>query len=298
MASSDALVRPSESECDYLELRARSDGMGAPFHVPTGEHMACFLIDAGFDSPTQALEFKALIEQPDLVTNIVLRTLESSEVRGPVISCAEGNSTHKMVAVWAPGMDDWYYPADVGVELGRGLFYLEVLYNNRSGAEAEDRSGMRVCTTQKVRPRTASMSWLGNQVFLIPGGARDYPVSGRCTPRAQVDPIRLLRVAPYMHARGVRSVMQIDRIDGSTQLLLDEPFVPTQNKAYDIPATVRAGDTILSRCYYDNHSASSVGVGVLSDSELCHFFVLATPAYSLVSASTINIENNSCLGSP
>lgn len=294
---SDMLVRPAESECEYMEVRARNDAAGAPYQVPTGDVMQCFLIDLGFEAPTQALEFKAIVEHPELVKHMVLRTWGRSDVRGPLISCSEGNETYDMVAVWAPGIDDWYYPADMGIDLGRGLFTLEVHYVNNGAASVQDQSGMRICTTKKLRPRTASMSWLGNQVFVVPGGVRDYPVSGRCTPQNQKEPIHILRVATYMNALGKRATMQLDRIDGSTEVMFDEMRMPGLNISHDTPATVRVGDTLLSTCYYDNPSPSTVSVGVRNGSELCHFFALAYPAYTLVS-DEIQIEHNSCLGSP
>ena len=95
------LVRPAESECEYVELRAKNDAAGAPYRVPSGDVVQCFLIDAGFDAPTQALEFKALVEHPELVVHMVVRSWGRSDVRGPLISCSEGNETYAMVAVWA-----------------------------------------------------------------------------------------------------------------------------------------------------------------------------------------------------
>lgn len=296
-AQSDLPVRPAESECDYLELRARNDVDNSPFQVPPGEVSQCFLIDAGFDAPTQALEFKALADNPDLLMHMVVRTLDSSDIRGPLISCSADVPSHKMVAAWSPGMDDWYYPADVGIDLGRGLFHLEIRYKNDTGATVSDASGMRVCTTKKLRPRVASMSWLGNHAFIVPSGAQDYAIRGRCTPEMQREPIRILRVAPSMHRLGKRAVMQIDRIDGSTQPLLDEPYAWRQTKIYDTPATLRAGDTILSSCYYDNPTGASVSIGIESNKELCHFWVLASPAYALVGGLSFE-ENNACLGTP
>ena len=297
-AAADELVRPAQSECEYVEVRARSDGAGTPTEVPPGDHSQCFLIDAGFDAPTQALEFKAQLDRSELVKHMVLRTWERSDVRGPIVDCNETNSTHNMVSLWAPGMDDWYFPADMGIELGRGLFHLEIHYINPGSAAVSDSSGMRVCTTKKLRPRTASMSWLGNQAFVIPGGALDYPVRGRCTPQAQTEPIRILRVAPFMNDLGQRFEMQIDRIDGSTFPLLEEMHTPQAYKSYDVPATLRVGDSILSTCYFNNPSSSNVSIGVEDGKELCHFFVLAYPAYALVNSGLINVENNSCLGSP
>lgn len=295
----DTPVRPADSECEYIELRGRSDGAGAPLQVEAdaADQGTCVLLDMGFEEPTQALGFSPLVDHPELVSYIMLRILDRSDLMGPIVSCTNPFPTHKLVAAWAKGGSDWYFPKDVGIDLGRGLFLLEVHYLNSGKPAVTDRSGMRVCTTKKPRPKAASISWLGNQVFSIPAGAQDYPISGRCTPTNQTEPIRLLRVMPFMNTRGKRATMQIDRIDGTVQPVLDVMTSPDTRPIYDTPFSVRAGDSVLSTCYFDNASGGSVSVGVNQNNELCHFFVLAYPAYQLV-GSNFNIENNSCLGSP
>jgi hypothetical protein len=102
---------------------------------------------------------------------------------------------------------------------------------------------------------------------------------------------------PFMKSHGKRATMEIDRIDGTVQKVLDVPSSPDKRPIYDTPFTVRLGDTVLSTCFFDNASGSSVTVGVNENEELCHFFVLAYPAYQLVGGN-FNIESNSCLGSP
>jgi hypothetical protein len=292
----DTLVRPTDAECEYVEVRARQDAAGSPYIVPASatDSAQCFLVDLGFESATQALGFSALIEHPEAISYMVLRMLDRSENRGPLVTCDDAYPTHRMVGVWAPGFDDWYYPKDMGIDLGRGLFLLEVRYANKTGKDLPDNSGMKVCTTKKLRPRTASMSWLGSQLFSIPAGAKDHVVNGRCTPTEQTEPVHLLRVAPFMKGLGKRASMRIERIDGSVQPLLDQPYGAGMPKSFDLNGTVRVGDSVVSSCVYDNPSLSSVGVGVSSADELCHFFVLAYPAYQLVNDG--GLENNSCVG--
>jgi hypothetical protein len=110
--------------------------------------------------------------------------------------------------------------------------------------------------------------------------------------------MRIMRIAPYMNDLGKRFAMQIDRIVGSTYPLLEGIHEPRLHRSYDTPATLRVGDSILSTCFFDNPRASSVGIGVEDGKELCHFFVLSSPAYALVNTPGISLENNSCLGSP
>jgi hypothetical protein len=292
----DTPTPPDPSECDYVEVRARSDAMGSPFEVPAGETDLgqCFLFDAGFESPTQALGFSPLVDKADLISYIVLRTLERSDHTGAVVTCADTYPTHKLVAAWAAGAGDWYYPKDTGIDMGRGLFLLEVHYNNANKPAATDRSGMRVCTTKKLRPRAASLSWLGNQTFTIPAGAKDYAVNGLCKPDKQTDPIHMLRIYPFMNSLGKHVSVRINHIDGSMQPVLDVPFSLADRKIYDTPATVRQGDSVATTCVYDNPRTSSVSIGVGTGDELCHIIVLATPAYQLVN-DNFSTENNSCI---
>lgn len=293
-ADDDALVLPDDSECEYIEVRARNDASGAPIPVASGDFLQCFLLDAGFDAPTQAFRFSPLLDNAGVVSDIILRVVERSENRGPVVPCDDAYPTHQMVASWAPGSDDWYYPKDMGIDLGRGLFLLEVHYAN-NGSPTTDRSGMRICTSKKLRPRAASMSWLGNRNFSVPGGAKNYAVKGRCVPANQTEPIHILRVFPFMNGLGRRAAMQVDGIDGATQLLFDEPYDSSSRKIYNTPAVVRVGDSVLSTCIFDNPKSSTVRLGIKNDDELCHMLVLAYPPHALVD-SAWSIENNSCAG--
>lgn len=288
-------VPPMDSECEYVEVRAQNDAEGAPFEIPAGatDLVQCFLSDKGFESPTQALGFSALPDKTDLVKYIVLRTLERSSNRGAVVTCNDAYPTHQMVAAWAPGASDWYYPKDVGVDLGRGLFILEIHYNN-PGDATTDRSGMRICTTTQPRPIVASMSWLGSQNFSIPARASDYAVTGRCMPTRQREPIHMLRVLPYMGGLGKHATMRIERIDGSVEPLLDVDYTPSVHNIYEVPSTVREGDTVVSTCKFDNPRATSVSVGIGANYELCHFMVLAYPAGALVD-DALSVENGSCI---
>lgn len=291
---------PDASECDYVEIRAQKDAMGTPYDVPADatDLYQCFLIDLAFDAPKQGLAFEHLPGNEGVVHHWMLRTLgESDRKPGTLITCDDLYPTNKLVASWTPGGANWYLPKDVGLDLGRGLFILEIHYNNIGNPATTDRTGVRVCTSKAPRPNTASISWLGSQLFTVPPRSADYPVSSRCRPTRQTEPLQLLQVTPHMHLHGVRATMRLDRADGTSEMLFDEPFAFGSEKSYRNLGQLNVGDTLVSTCYYDNPDNTTLRMGVKTTDEMCHFFVAAYPPYQLVS-DTFSLENDACLGPP
>jgi len=295
----DEAVRPEDSECEYIELRARQDESGAPFQVGADatDLYQCFLFDMKFDAPTQALSFETVPDNLNVVHHWLLRTADRIDATGPLITCDATYPTNKLVAGWAPGSSDWYLPKDVGIDLGRGLFYLEVHYNNIGKPATTDRSGARICTTKKLRPKNASVSWLGTQLFTVPPRVSSYEISGRCQPAGQTEPIHIVRTWPHMHMFGVHASMFVDRADRTRETIFDDPFSFSSQRAYDIPVVLQPGDSIMTSCFFDNPLDYPVTVGTKTTDEMCHFFVIAYPAFALTN-NVPSTEPNVCLGLP
>lgn len=299
VAAADAAMPIDPSECEFVDIRAQKDTTGTPFDVPAdaADLYQCFLIDLAFTAPTQALAFEHLPDNEKVVHHWMLRTLERVDREPTLVTCDDLYPTNRLVASWSPGAPNWYLPKDVGVDLGRGLFILEIHYNNIGNPATTDRSGVRVCTTQKPRADTASVSWLGSQLFTIPPKTSGYAVSSRCTPTHQTDTLQILQATPHMHMHGVRASMRVDRADGTSQMLFDEPFAFGSEKAYRMLGELKLGDTLVSTCYYDNPDNTVLRMGTRTSDEMCHFFVAAYPPHQLVS-DAFSLENDACLGAP
>lgn len=285
------------AECEYIEIRAQKDTTGTPYDIPADatDLYQCFLIDLAFSEPTQALAFEHLPDNEQVVHHWMLRTLERVDRQPTLVTCDDLYPTNKLVASWSPGASNWYLPKDVGVDLGRGLFILEIHYNNIGNPATTDRSGVRVCTTKKPRANTASISWLGSQLFTVPPKTNNYPISSRCKPTHQTDTLQILQVTPHMHLHGVRASMRVDRADGTSQMLFDGPFDFGSQTAYRGLGELKLGDTLVSTCYYDNPDNTVLRMGTRTTDEMCHFFVAAYPPHQLVS-DVFSLENDACLG--
>jgi hypothetical protein len=294
-AAEDTPVAPDDAECTFIELRARQDSGGAPFQVPADalDLYQCFVYDQAFDAPTQALAIYPRIDNKSVVHHWLLYVTEEIDASKIATQCGSFAANSMLLAGGGPGGGDWYMPKKVGLDLGKGKFILEVHYNNIGAKAAVDRSGARICTTRELRPETAIISWLGNQLFAIPARASGYQVAGRCKPTF-AKPIHLLRSWPHMHLLGTRMTMQVDRADGSSATVFDVPFSFQAQKNVNANVVLRPGDSLLTTCYYDNPNDYAVGIGDRATDEMCNNFVVAYPAGALTTDS-FSLVNNACL---
>jgi len=298
-ANEDQPVIPSDSDCDYFDLLARNDSTGAPYQVPADvmDQNRCFVFDQKFSGPTQALAFIPVLDNETVVHHWILYSLDAYEVRDVFASCESFNQAgYKMLAGGGAGTEGWYLPKDVGMDLGRGLFMLEVHYNNIAKPAALDQSGVRICAAKAPRPKTATISWLGVDLFSIPPKVTDHTVANRCRPRSQ-EPIHLLRYWPHMHQLGFQASLRVDHADGTSESLHDAPYTFESQKAYDLQYVVRPGDSFLATCYYNNPHDYPVGLGLKTTDEMCNHFVVAYPA-SAFTNNGLSAWTDACVGAP
>jgi hypothetical protein len=297
-AAEDMPVAPDESECTFIEIRARQDSSGAPFQVPPDalDLYQCFVYDEAYDVPTQALAIYPRIDNKSVVHHWLLYVTSEVDLSKITTQCGSFAPNSMLLAGGGPGGGDWYMPKNVGLDLGKGKFILEVHYNNIGANAALDRSGARICTTRDLRPETAIISWLGNQLFTIPARATGYQVAGRCKPTI-TKPIHVLRSWPHMHLLGTRMTMRLDRADGSNATVFDVPFSFQAQKNVDASVVLQPGDSLLTTCYFDNPNDYTVGIGERASDEMCNNFVVAYPAGALTT-DWFSVVNNACLGLP
>ena len=92
----------------------------------------------------------------------------------------------------------------MGSVLDYPYYQLQVHYNNQRYADGADASGFAFCSTTTPRQNAAGIVELGSMIFLIPGQAKDIPVTTSCTDLS-IDgktPITVYGSAPHMHKLG------------------------------------------------------------------------------------------------
>jgi Copper type II ascorbate-dependent monooxygenase, C-terminal domain/Copper type II ascorbate-dependent monooxygenase, N-terminal domain len=299
----DSLPTGGPGDCDsYYELRAHGQpqltdktGFDVPANPIDSNNMyECFYFDAPYEAGSQGLWFAPLVDNAQVLHHWLLYGADDetalSGAPGTFSSCVASEPGRWLIAGWAPGAPAVTMPAGVGLKMSKKLV-LEVHYYNNTGAAAKDRSGVKFCTAnQGARPHTAGVHFTGSEGICIdPGSKRE--VAGQCSPdydKGDNGDIHIVNVWPHMHLASYRMRIVINRATGGQEVLHDEPFDFNNQLAWPKQDVVlHRGDTMETRCYYDNKTTERVHFGERTQDEMCYGFITAWPAGSLVTAGVL-----------
>ena len=220
-----------------------------------------------------------------MVHHFILYGVNSSLTEGSISPNCEATSVAgTFVAGWAPGADNIVFDPDVGLVLDYPYYQLQVHYNNQRYADGADASGFAFCSTTTPRQNAAGIVELGSMIFLIPGQAKDIPVTTSCTDLS-IDgktPITVYGSAPHMHKLG--SGFRTEHKRGGVDIG-DIVNIPLQGwsfdnqRRYDLTPRrqVLPGDTLQTSCFYTNPSALPVAFGTKTSDEMCFNFMTVYP---------------------
>jgi hypothetical protein len=270
-----------------------SDGDGG-FAVPVGgdENIyMCFAFANPFGAQQFATAWAPIVDDERVLHHWVLYRTETPQVDGSVAPCNMPGDA-QFVAGWAPGTGNFEMPADVAVELGgeETWFILNVHYNNSGGhLDAEDASGVALCTTDTPREHTAGVLWLGTYSIDIPAGATEHAVAGECPSWLTsylTEPVYALSSFPHMHKLGRKLRTDILRggSNGPIETLVDVPAFDFQTQlqyVHEPVVEIRPGDAIRTTCTYDNPSGEPIHFGENTEDEMCFNFVTLYPIEAL-----------------
>ena len=305
---------PPTEVCDH-EVNLIAHG-GSPesedskFSVPReNDSYTCFVYQAPWNATVHGLSFRPIIEDSRTLHHWLLYSTDNpnkpilgrARRHGEVYACNGTNEGMALVAGWAPGGQPTVMPEGVGLEMPApgGLFVLEVHYHNDQRLDSQDRSGVRLCATNTLRPETAAVHWLGEEAgpagilpFGVPSGASE--VTGNCRPRNMTRPVNILSSLPHMHKRGSRMRTLIHRAGGGEDVLHDAPFDYQNQIQYETPQIIQPGDTLSTTCFFQNPGGQS-HFGPSTDDEMCYNFVTAWPVGQLISKGHFVNATHSCL---
>jgi hypothetical protein len=271
----DVPVKPDPSECTMIPVHARANASGAPFSVPTGEQYYCFSFKLPFNGPTQALSFAPHEDNHGIVHHWLLYKMGSPQVDGFESPCIGFHADGALLAGWTLGSGEWNMPKDVGMNLGGGDFILEVHYNN-TGAPVPDTSGVDICSTTKLRPKSAGIFWLGTPAIALAPATSGIDIKSSCKPTLASD-FHVLRSWPHMHKLGVRMRADVQHPGGTVTPLFDHPFDFNAQVQLDTPYILKAGDAITTTCTYNNTTTGAVTFGESTSQEMCFNFTVGYP---------------------
>jgi len=296
---------PEDSTCYTVHAHGQSTpGDTSPWLVDD-QHYACFYFDQPWPDGAQGVYFAPDYDHhPELVHHwIVYLDQNGINPDGTATKCSGLHDTNPtMIAGWAPGSDNNDLPADVGMFLSppnKKLLLEMHFYHDGVSAPIATTSGVKICTANKPRKHTATISMLGSEYINVePKSAAT--VQGTCTPQYDGE-IHILRSWPHMHEIGTGMRTDITFANGRTQTLGPWRFDFNNQVSYSTPVTIRPGDRLTTTCEYFNPRDTVVSTGTSTDSEMCFNFVTAYPAGALKSrnifgaSTSLTASETACL---
>jgi hypothetical protein len=263
------------------------------YYVPegAGNLYQCFTFRSPFVASAQATAWAPIIDDERVIHHWILYRTATSQPDGGVSGCSMPSDA-EFVMGWAPGGPNAIMPPDVGMELGDpgDSFILQVHYWNTAGyTDAFDRSGVAICATDTPREHEAGILWLGTPAISIPPRSTDVTVTGTCPSYITSllpEPLHLLASGPHMHQLGTHFITELRRggsASASETLVEVAPWDFNNQTTYWHPDVVlQPGDSLVTRCTYDNPGDNTVSFGERTEDEMCFNFVTAYPTSAFV----------------
>lgn len=292
-------------QCYTFQVHGQPGATDTSPYVVNNQHYSCFYFDAPWPDDAQGITFKSKFDaHPEVVHHWLVYLDERGNMPdGHVEGCLGSHPTMPtLVAGWAAGADNYTIPDDVGLRLksdNKKILIEFHWYLPPNSGPVPSTSAVEICTAPTPRPNTANVSWLGTEAIFIAPLAADALAQGTCTPVGQTQDIFIVRSWPHMHKAGFRMETWINRSGGMQELLLDELFSFDNQISYPTPAVLHPGDTITTRCHYNNTTPAPITIGYASEQEMCFNFMTAYPADALKStaggSSSLTGASTACL---
>ncbi len=193
--------------------------------------------------------------------------------------------------IWVGGVSFYEdLPPGVGISMSRfKAFRLQVHYDNPAGtAGLKDDSGVRVYLTSTQPPKEAGTLQLGDGTIqlentVIPKGRSyyDFTCTGNETSKWPIESITVFGSILHMHATGDMMYTEILKADGTPRKKVNSVQYfdfDHQDPTLITPYQVHRGDTLKTRCYFNNPGTQEpLTFGLGSEQEMCIDFLYYYP---------------------
>ncbi|HVY48777.1 MAG TPA: hypothetical protein VHB21_22970 [Minicystis sp.] len=282
-------IGPDALSCTPTQKLVAHGTSGGAFHVPSdaANLYECFTFKSPWNGATEGTAWAPIIGDARVLHQWILYRSATPQPDGGVGPCnMPADAT--FVAGWAPGGTNFVLPKDVGLELAgpNDSLILQVHYHNIAGyTDADDASGVALCTTNTPREHLAGVFTLGTVDISIPPHANGYTTSGMCPSWATSflpQPLTIIATFPHMHGlgRSIKTEVLRGGDTGPAETLVDVQHFSFDSQTFyrkDPPMTFNPGDAARTTCVYDNPGNDTVSFGERTEDEMCFDFVMLYP---------------------
>lgn len=192
----------------------------------------------------------------------------------------------RMVYGWAPGGGSLQTPPNVGFPFDSTTQWIvQVHYSNPDALSGEtDTSGFSFCTTDQPVQYDADVVAFGSMNFTIPAdGTLD--ISCQYTIPSLLTGIHTFAAFPHMHILGtaIQTEQTFASGPGIVGMAENIPWNFNNQLQFPIDAVLNQGDTVTTRCAWQNSGDAPVSFGQDTTDEMCYSF---TSYYPKVESTT------------
>lgn len=190
---------------------------------------------------------------------VVHHVLVFVQPKGPTTPMARAESSDEgrgFFAIYVPGNSAMTYPDGFAKRLPKGASLRFQIHYTPNGTATQDQTKLGLIFAKKPPQHEVQVAGILNPRIQIPPGAADHVEKA-----AQPVPfdVKVTALLPHMHVRGKAFRYEVERPDGTTELLLDIPrYDFNWQLAYRLaePLDLPRGTTIRLTGWFDNSSAN------------------------------------------
>jgi hypothetical protein len=264
------------------DLNLRSTAWTMP--KDTEDAYVCYGVDVTVGAKKQIVGIYPGVDNATIVHHMLMFELPNAIDPSPTL-CDGSSMGGRLVAVWAPGGDGLAFPAEAGLPLeGTKHYMVQIHYSNLNHLDGEkDASGFDLCTTSELRPNDADIVAFGGMKFSIPAQSKLDLTCDLKIPTGTPD-LHVFSGMPHMHKLGTAIRATLLPASGPVvDLGTREPWDFDTQYWSNNTATLKAGDTVRTRCQWQNTTGTNVGFGPKTSDEMCFAFTAYWPKVASLS---------------
>ncbi len=254
----------------------------------------CFIVDPQVEQESYLTGFEVLPSNRAIAHHMILyaplgeQALQQAyalDAADPGIgySCYGGPGVdNRMIAPWAPGSDQWFYPTDTGVRMATGqMLILQMHYSNAS-EETLDSTTVNL-NIQETIGTELSTDFYVNSDIEIPPNKNEHVETLKRSVRSfsGLDvPLLVHAIGPHLHKLGISSSAKIIR-GNNEECMIDVPhydFNWQRVYTFEEPIVLQPEDKLEIECVFDSSDiANTTYWGDGTNDEMCLMTVFASP---------------------
>ncbi len=246
----------------------------------TADEYVCYGVDITRAQKEHIVGIYPKLDNTKIVHHMILFQGSTAYAATPTPCKSAASVDWRMVGAWAPGTQSIELPAEAGFPVeGTSHFIVQVHYSNLGRvADQADGSGFSFCTTPKLRPYDADVFAFGTTQIQIPARAtRD--LSCDYTVPQGMNGLHLFAALPHMHQLGKSIQTTLHPKGGGSSIDLGtQPAWSFDSQVwFPLNGTIQEGDTVTTRCVWENSTERGVRFGERTSDEMCYSFTMYYP---------------------